>query len=200
MTPIRIYIETERRGIALPLFSPMTGFPDPAEFDEEQEEMPEADDGEESAAGENSPDVEAVLESLGFDPEDAEQTLGEEEPERAEFYAEGELTVGNSRVEITYAEDVVTGMEGSVTTLSYDRKTPSVVVMQRTGPVDTALIFEKGVRHICVYHTPFSVFEMVICALSVRNRILETGELDLDYLIEIHGARTERCKMKIRIE
>ena len=196
MSAIRIHIETERQGIALPLFSPMVGFPSPEEF-EEDEEIEEEEAGE--AAEEDSPDVEEILEKLGFHPDDPPPE-GEEEPERSYFFAEGERTVTEGRVEITYEEDVVTGMEGSVTTLGFDRSSPSVVTMFRTGPVDTALIFEPGVRHICVYNTPFSAFEIVVCALSVKNRLLESGELYLDYLTEIHGARTERCKMKIRIE
>ncbi len=191
MRPVRIYIETERQGIALPLFSPMVGFPSSADLaEEEPEEPPRRDD---------SPDVEEILESLGFDPDDPSPE-GEEEPEKSYFFAEGELNVTDGRVEITYEEGVVTGMEGSTTTLGFDRASPSSVTMFRTGPVDTALIFEPGVRHICVYHTPFSAFEIVVCALSVQNRVLESGELYLDYLTEIHGARTERCKMKIRIE
>lgn len=197
MNTIRIHIETERQGIALPLFSPMAGFPSPEEFEGDEEPEEEREEAEE--AGEDSPDVEAVLESLGFHPDDP-MPEGEEEPERSYFFAEGELNVTDDRVEIVYEEDVVTGMEGSVTTLGFDRSTPSTVTMFRTGPVDTMLIFEPGVRHISVYNTPFSAFELVVCALSVKNDLLGSGELYLDYLTEIHGARTERCKMKIRIE
>ena len=196
MTSIKIHIETERQGIALPLFSPMVGFPSPEEFDEDEE--PEEEEREEQSEAEE-PDVEEILESLGFHPDDP-LPEGEEEPEKSYFFAEGELKVTDERVEIVYEEDVVTGMEGSVTTLGFDKSSPSVVTMFRTGPVDTALIFEPGVRHICVYNTPFSAFELVVCALSVKNDLSERGELYLDYLTEIHGARTERCKMKIRIE
>ena len=197
MNTIRIHIETERQGIALPLFSPMVGFPSPEEF-EEDGELEEEEEAEE-AGEEDSPDVEEILEKLGFHPDDPPPE-GEEEPEKSYFFAEGELKVTNERVEIVYDEDVVTGMDGSVTTLGFEKTSPSVVTMFRTGPVDTALIFEPGVRHICVYNTPFSAFEIVVCALSVKNDLLESGELYLDYLTEIHGARTERCKMKIRIE
>jgi len=35
------------------------------------------------------------------------------------------------------------------------------------------------------------------CRLGERECVLDSGELYLDYLIEIHGARTERCKMTL---
>ena len=69
--------------------------------------------------------------------------------------------------------------------------------MLRGGSVNTALIFEAGRRHICIYNTPFSAFEVCVQALRVDNRVLTDGSLLLDYLIEIHGNRTERCRMEV---
>ena len=84
-----------------------------------------------------------------------------------------------------------------MTKIGFDLDTPELVSMLRGGAVNTAMIFEAGRRHICVYNTPFSSFEVCIHTLEVRNHILTSGELYLDYLIEIHGARTERCKMTV---
>ena len=35
--------------------------------------------------------------------------------------------------------------------------------------------------------------------LEVSNRLLSEGVLYIDYLLEIHGARTERCKMTLTV-
>lgn len=164
-----ITIQTVRRGIPVPLFSPDGG---DAPFDEE--ELPEEE----------------------FD-EDDEVCDDEDGPETAEMMMEGRLVMTSKRAELVYHESELTGMEGSVTKIGFDLETPELVTMLRGGSVSTALVFEPHQRHICVYNTPFSSFEVCVHTLEVKNDLLESGKLYLDYLIEIHGARTERCKMTL---
>ena len=162
-----ITIQTVRRGIPVPLFAP--GGED-VDFDEENlpEEYDEDVDGE-----------------------------GDDGPDTAEMMMEGLLVVTSKRAELVYHESELTGMEGSVTKIGFDLDTPELVTMLRGGSVSTALVFEPHQRHICIYNTPFSSFEVCVHTLEVKNDILESGNLYLDYLIEIHGARTERCRMTL---
>ena len=122
-----------------------------------------------------------------------------EMPEPTEMLMEGRLLTSTLRVELVYAESELTGMEGSRTAIGFDRANPGLVSMIRTGPVRTAMTFEQGKRHICLYNTPFSEFEVCVRTLKVKNRLLEENLLELDYLIEIHGAQAEHCKMWISI-
>lgn len=122
-----------------------------------------------------------------------------EMPEPTEMLMEGRLLTSTLRVELVYAESELTGMEGSLTAIGFDRANPGLVSMIRTGPVRTAMTFEQGKRHICLYNTPFSEFEVCVRTLKVKNRLLEENILELDYLIEIHGAQAEHCKMWISI-
>lgn len=168
---VMITIETVRYGLTVPLFHP-DGEADDIDIDEEMLEEAEA------AANE-------------MDEED------EDAPVTAQMMMEGRLVMTSRRAELVYHESELTGMEGSVTKIGFDLDMPELVSMLRGGAVNTALIFEEGRRHICVYNTPFSSFEVCIHTLKVQNNILESGELYLDYLIEIHGARTERCKMTL---
>lgn len=132
--------------------------------------------------------------------ESAEEAAAEgDEAEESEIMMEGRLVQTTHRVELTYEESELTGMEGSKTKIGFDRACPDLISMLRSGPVNTALIFEPLKRHVCVYNTPFSSFEVCVHTLRVENFLLERGELYVDYLIEIHGARTERCKMIIRL-
>ncbi len=125
--------------------------------------------------------------------------FADELPEPSEMLMEGRLVTSPDRVELVYDETELTGMEGSVTSIGFSRSQPSLVSMMRTGPVRTALVFEENRRHLCLYNTPFSDFEVCVHALRVENRLLADGILELDYLIEIHGARAERCKMQISV-
>ena len=85
-----------------------------------------------------------------------------EMPEPTEMLMEGRLLTSEHRVELVYAESELTGMEGSMTAIGFDRANPELVSMVRTGPVRTAMTFEEGKRHICIYNTPFSEFEVCV--------------------------------------
>ncbi len=137
-----------------------------------------------------------------------EEAMGEESPEEdGEFedgdpiqvLVEGRLVTGRDRVELLYDEQDASGMGGSTTAIGFDRTAPELISMMRTGPVNTTMVFEERRRHICVYNTPFSQFEICTHAIRVDNRILTEGRLLLDYLIEVRGARAERCKMVITL-
>lgn len=124
---------------------------------------------------------------------------GEIEPERMQIKTVGRYVIDGDRCEIRYDESDVTGMEGSVTSISFDMADNGVVTMSRTGSVSTALVFEKGKRHHCVYNTPIMPFEVCVKTLSVNNRIGEDGRLELDYIVEIRGAKAERTKFSMKI-
>ena len=119
--------------------------------------------------------------------------------EVTEIWIEGRLVTNPHRVELVYDEGELSGMEGSVTSIGYDRDNPALVTMMRSGPVSTAMVFEEGKRHFCVYDTPFSSFQICVRALTVENRLLSDGTLILEYLIEIQGAQAERCRMTVKV-
>ena len=145
----------------------------------------------------------AVAESLfdeeGIQEENVKEMPSEPSDEPIEMLTEGRLVTSPSRVELIYEEGELTGMEGSVTSIGFDRSAPELISMIRTGLVSTAMVFEQGKRHMCLYHTPFSEFEICVRALKVENLLFEDGRIELDYLIEIHGAQAERCKMTVKV-
>ena len=140
-------------------------------------------------------ETEAVSQSF----EDMLKNVTGEMPEPTEMLMEGKLLTSEKRVELVYAESELTGMQGSLTAIGFDRANPDLVSMIRTGPVRTAMTFEEGKRHICIYNTPFSEFEVCVRTIKVNNRLLQENKLELDYLIEIHGAQAEHCKMTVTV-
>ncbi len=149
-------------------------------------------------------EVEASLFSSAIDAIEAEEYPFVEnhrdgEPEIIEINSIGRQSDSEGRIQISYDETEVTGMDGSTTAVSFMREQPKVVSMIREGAVSTALVFEVGKRHHCVYHTPFMPFEVCVHTLKVENRLLEEGYLDLDYVIEIRGAQAERTKFRMEI-
>ncbi len=121
------------------------------------------------------------------------------ESERLELVVQGRYHDDGTRVSIGYTESDVSGMEGSKTTISYQKNAPGLVTMMRTGAVKTALVFEKGRRHHCVYQTPIMPFEVSVHTTEVNNDIEGEGKLFLDYAVELRGAQAERTKMTLTL-
>ena len=137
--------------------------------------------------GENNPAEQNANERF---PADVEPEIDEDEP--LEILTEGSLYVSkDGRVTLSYTETELSGMEGAKTNVVFDQKTDGLVTMMRSGPVNTALVFEEGSRHICVYQTPYMPFELCVHTLKVDNHLLDEGRLYLDYIIEFRGAKAE---------
>lgn len=137
--------------------------------------------------GENDPAEQSADGRLHEDDED-----GIDGDEPLEILTEGSLFVSKEgRVTLSYTETELSGMEGAKTSVVFDKGSEGLVTMMRSGPVNTALVFEAGSRHICVYQTPYMPFELCVHTLRVDNHLLDEGKLYLDYIIEFRGAKAE---------
>ena len=126
-----------------------------------------------------------------------------DEPQQMEIFCDGRLRLTPGEFSLTYEETELTGMEGTESQLSFRLAERGLLTMMRTGSVTTALVFEKGKRHICIYQTPYMPFEVCVHTLDIRNTLALDGQaggvLELDYVIEIRGARAERCRMRLEV-
>lgn len=138
-----------------------------------------------------------------FDPDEHppfEPSPDGELPEPTELLTEGLLVTDAHRVELLYEESEMSGMEGSVTTIGFDRKAPELISMMRTGLVRSALVFEAGKRYSNLYETPFSTFDLCTHTLHVENRLLTEGRLSLEYILSFQGTQSEHCKLEITVK
>ena len=126
-------------------------------------------------------------------PDDASNDAGEE----MVVNTSGILTEKDGRIELSYEESELTGMEGSTTAVSFKADNPSLITMVREGSVSTALVFEQGKRHRCAYNTPYMPFELCVHTLKVDNRLMSDKTAFIDYIIEIRGAKAEHTKLEI---
>ena len=207
---IRISMTSERYEVAASLFDSVFGelaeaVPQPVSSAEEMLMGIFADDLSDENSGEPSyyvkPADPAVLR--------AKQTGEETEAiEKIDLITEGILTITpdegfteepSATVAISYDETELTGMAGARSTITYRTADRGLVTMLRTGMVSTALTFKAHHRAICTYDTPYMPFSIGIHALTVDNRLDTDGVLKLDYIIEIRGARAERCEMTMTI-
>ena len=122
--------------------------------------------------------------------------------ENFDFRTEGILAWRDGRVVLEYDDSVLFDGEKTGVEISFEEKNPGLVSLIRHGAVSSAMVYEQGKRHISAYNTPYMVFELCINTLKVKNRLLneDNRTLELDYIIEIHGSKAERTKMKISVK
>jgi uncharacterized beta-barrel protein YwiB (DUF1934 family) len=125
--------------------------------------------------------------------------VAEAEPEHLELIMEGRYHDDGHRVTISYKESELTGMEGTTTSIIYQKSEPHVISMVRSGTVRTALVFEEHKRHICVYETPIMPFEVSVQTKKVVNGIEKDGNLRLEYTVELRGANAERTRFSMQL-
>ena len=123
----------------------------------------------------------------------------EEEKEHLELTMEGRCLDDGARFSVTYKESELTGMAGATTSLSFLKSEPGLVTMTRTGTMRTALVFEEGRRHLCVYETEVMPFEVSVHTTKVKNKLLQDGTLSLDYAVELRGANAEQTHFTLSL-
>ena len=74
----------------------------------------------------------------------------EPDPEVIEINTFGKKKTEDGRIDISYEESEVTGMDGSTTSISYDTSARGMISMIREGAVSTVLILRRG-RGITVF-------------------------------------------------
>ena len=143
------------------------------------------------------------VEASAFTDVEEDEAFSEEDikdkSDTLEMNTFGTLTDDGDMVTVSYNETEASGMEGSSTLISFRKSAPEMVTMTRDGTVSATLVFEDGKRHHCLYKTPFMPFEVGVYTKSVVNSIIENGILNLDYIVEIRGAKAERTRFKMQI-
>ena len=101
-----------------------------------------------------------------------EQTV-EGEKDKIEVITEGDMTVTDGKVVITYPEYTQdTPAQKTDTTVTYEN---GVLSIDRQGEMSSHLILEQGVRHECLYNTPMGQMFIGIFTDSIKNDLDENG-------------------------
>ncbi len=114
--------------------------------------------------------------------------------------SEGNLFIEGTRLNLSYEESAVEGMEGCTTVISFDLATPQCVTVERRGPLSSVFVISKGERLFSTYSTPFGVIDMCVFGKKVENFLTEDGgSLVLDYGVELKGLTAQRTRMEIKV-
>ena len=106
-----------------------------------------------------------------------------QEPDVIELVTEGELEQIADGWIIRYEESDLTGMQGVTTTFRIDGDT---VTLDRSGKLNSQMVFREGVSHESLYQLEFGALLMSVCASRIHVDLTENGgTVDLVYSIEI---------------
>ena len=113
------------------------------------------------------------------------QHYGDQEPETIELVTEGTMEFRDGGWDITYEESELTGLAGVTTTFRVD---PGKVSLNRTGALNSRMLFQEGVSHDSLYEMAFGTLMITVKATSVFFDIVpDGGVIDLSYQIIIEN-------------
>ena len=111
------------------------------------------------------------------------QTYQDQEPDVIELVTEGSLEKTETGWKILYQESNLTGLEGVTTCFDI---ADDQMVLTRTGPLKSQMVFQKGITHESLYEMPFGALLLRVCATKIDHTLDQTGgSVDLVYTIEI---------------
>lgn len=113
------------------------------------------------------------------------QSYADQEPEIIELVTEGTMEFRSGGWDITYEESELTGLAGVTTTF---RVEPGKVILDRTGALNSQMVFQEGVAHDSLYQMAFGALMLTVKATSVFYDIVpDGGVIDLAYNINIEN-------------
>ena len=126
------------------------------------------------------------------------QRYMEQEPDTIELITEGTLEQRENGWEIVYQESNLTGLEGVTTSFLME---PEQIVLTRTGPLKSQMVFSLGQPHESLYEMEFGALMISVCATKMQYSITpDGGTVDLNYRIEIEQSSAGDIEYHLEIK
>ena len=105
----------------------------------------------------------------------------EQDDDSIEFVTQGEMHIQGNVYRITYLDTRVS--------------------MERTGALNSSLIFERGKKHLSLYQTEVEEFMIGVCTDTLDIQLNESGgSVHITYSIEINNALASQNQITITIK
>ena len=126
--------------------------------------------------------------------------LGEESVSEIELCTEAKLSMNQKGgVEISYLENEDDETLKTQSKIIFNTRDPGLLAMTKEGAMKAMLSFEEGKTHICTYDTPFMPIRVYVRSIRVDNRLLVTGALKLNYVINLNDNPPQHFLIEVRI-
>ncbi len=125
------------------------------------------------------------------------QRSADGEEDTVEFVTDGQMRRSGARCVLDYEESELTGLGGVHTTFVSE---PGRMSVERSGAVESRMIFERGQKHISLYETPCGVMTVGTVAMELSDETDPAGgRLFVDYRIDIENAFAGRNSIEFII-
>ena len=126
------------------------------------------------------------------------QAYLDQEPDVIELTTDGTMEYTDDGWDISYEESDLTGLKGVTTTF---RVEPRKIILTRTGPLNSQMVFQEGVFHDSLYQMEFGTMMITVCASKVEYNLTEAGgTIDLTYGIEIEQTQAGEIEYHLDIK
>ena len=126
------------------------------------------------------------------------QTYIGQEPDVIELVTEGVLEQLPCGWSLSYEESALTGLEGVRTAFLLE---DGCVTLNRTGKLNSQMIFREGVRHESLYQMEFGALMLTVCATKIQwDLSFQGGTVDLCYQIEIEQSEAGTVDYHLEIQ
>ena len=120
-----------------------------------------------------------------------------EETEETRLVTDGILRVTDDALELSYAESELTGLVGTTTTFRIE---PEKVTLQRSGKVQSKMVFTVGKEDQSLYDMGFGALMITIRTDRIENDLTENGgKLTVAYDISIEDEVTGSIEYQIDV-
>lgn len=127
--------------------------------------------------------------------------LGEDTADEIELCTEGFIeTNDRGQIEISYRENEDDPQIANTSKMIFHPSEPSLFIMSKEGAINSVLSFEEGKTHVCSYDTPFMPFKVYVTTNKLDNRLLETGRLKLDYILNINDTAPQHFIITVKLK
>ncbi|MBO7184290.1 MAG: DUF1934 domain-containing protein [Oscillospiraceae bacterium] len=120
-----------------------------------------------------------------------------QDPDVIELVTDGTLEERDGGWDICYEETELTGLAGVTTTF---RLEPGLVILERTGRLQSKMIFQQGVPHESLYQMEFGALMLTVCAQMIEATIgQQGGVVDLQYSIAIENSDAGQVEYHLEV-
>mgnify|MGYP001107276665 CR=1 FL=1 len=100
------------------------------------------------------------------------QRFGTDEPEKTSLVTEGTLEREGDILLLSYEESELTGMEGTTTVF---RVEPARITLQRSGTLESQMVFELGHEDRSLYDMGFGALMITVLTDRLENTLTDAG-------------------------
>ena len=124
------------------------------------------------------------------------------EDEVIEMSTDATLRDDGKNIGLSYKESDDMGLPNTTTTLIFAKDKPNYLNMVRNGENKASFVFsDTEKRQRCAYNVAGFPMELSVCTRSIDNRVtMEGGTLELDYIVEVQGIKTQRNRFSVRVD